>query len=99
MTDEILERIKNEFRPETIWKKFHDFLRREDQLIVDEMFHALVTHKEAFAVEDGLGKFEKMVMCMLIEEREKVIEMENTIDELSKNFPVSHGYCELPFDS
>ncbi len=73
---------KSSNRFDDIWLKFRSPLRREDQLVWDELFKAPAIYKEAVAVE-GLPEFDKMVVCMLIEKRKEQNEMLKAIDILT----------------
>ena len=64
------------------WSKFRDPLRREDQLVLDEIFQALETHKEACGSMPGRDRFAAAAVAMLIEQRKKSIRIEKQIEEL-----------------
>lgn len=46
------------------WTKFRETLRREDQLVWDEMWKATEVHKHAIAASEG-SEFEKQLMAMM----------------------------------
>lgn len=50
------------------WTKFRDALRREDQLIWDEMFKAPEIHREAVGAMSSTSEFEATAIAMLIEQ-------------------------------
>ena len=67
MVDEAF--ITDQFRSR--WVKYREVLRREDQLMLDEMFRAPDIHLEAVNAMSGTSEFVAMAMAMLIEQ-EKV---------------------------
>ena len=58
--------ITDQFRSR--WVKYREVLRREDQLMLDEMFRAPDVHHEAVSAMSGVSGFEPMFMAMLIEQ-------------------------------
>lgn len=72
------------------WDKFRDALRREDQVVFDEMFKASEIHRDAIAAMAG-NDFEKKIMAMMVEQRKigdevdaKVSGIENRIAIIEK---------------
>lgn len=53
------------------WSKFRDPLRREDQLILDELFHGLEIHKDAYESMPGRDMIAATVVPKAMEQ-EKV---------------------------
>lgn len=66
------------------WAKFREPLRREDQLVLDEMFRARKVHKEACDSMPELMRFQAVVVSMLIEQRKKSIRIEKQIEDLER---------------
>ena len=72
------------------WAKFRETLRREDQVVWDEMWKATEVHKDAIAVGEG-NEFERQVMAMMIEKRKIDDEFEERVDDLKKRMAVLEG--------
>ncbi len=63
------------------WSKFRDPLRREDRLVLDEMFKALEIYKEACATMTERERFAAAALAMLVEQRKKSIRIEKQIED------------------
>jgi len=69
---------------QTLWKKFREALRKEDQEVLDELFRAPKIHLAACAYDVKPIPFENVVMSMLVEERKKLIALQAAVDELNE---------------
>ena len=65
------------------WMKFRETLRREDQLVWDEMWKATEVHKDAIAAGEG-NEFEKQFMAMMIEKRKIDDDLEQRISWMER---------------
>lgn len=63
----------------TRWTKFRDALRREDQLVWDEMWKAVDIHQDAVNAMTGSSEFEKQFVAMMIEQRRLDDEVEEKL--------------------
>jgi len=68
----------------TLWKKFREALRKEDQQVLDELFRAPKIHLAACAYDVKPIPFENVVMSMLIEEHKKAIALQGIVGELNE---------------
>ena len=73
------------------WTKFRDALRREDQLIWDEMFKAPEIHREAVGAMSSTSEFEATAIAMLIEQEkindqidDRLAEMEERVGRIER---------------
>jgi hypothetical protein len=72
----------DEFR--NSWNKFRDALRREDQLMLDEMFRAPDIHLEAVNAMGGTSEFVAMAMAMLIEQEKINDQIDDRLAEIEE---------------
>lgn len=70
------------------WSKFRDALRREDQLIWDEMFQALEIHREAVSSMSSTSESEATAIAMLIEQHRIDDQIDAKLTELEKRIRV-----------
>lgn len=66
------------------WSKFRDPLRREDQLVLDEMFRALEIHKDACDLMPNRDRFATAVVSMLIEQRKTSIRLGRLVEDVER---------------
>jgi hypothetical protein len=68
----------------TLWKKFREALRKEDQQVLDELFRAPKIHLAACAYDVKPIPFENVVMSMLVEEHKKAVALQEIVDKLNE---------------
>ncbi|HEX9191881.1 MAG TPA: hypothetical protein VF847_07280 [Candidatus Deferrimicrobiaceae bacterium] len=73
------------YREEASWAPFRRALRREDRVLLDELFAAARFHTAACAFSGRAVPFEAILMSMLVEERRAIRELEKKLEELAGN--------------
>ena len=68
----------------SLWKKFREALRKEDQQVLDDLFRAPKIHLAACAYDVKPIPFENVVMSMLVEEHKKSIMLQDAVDKLNE---------------
>ncbi len=68
----------------SLWKKFREALRKEDQQVLDDLFRAPKIHLAACAYDVKPIPFENVVMSMLVEEHKKAIMLQDAVDKLNE---------------
>ena len=69
-------------REEASWSAFRRALRREDQVLLDELFAAARYHTAACAFAGRAVPFEAILVSMLVEERRALRELEKKLQEI-----------------
>jgi len=69
-------------REEANLAKFRRALRREDQLVFDDLFVAAYKHRAAANYAGHLLAFETFLLCMLVEDHKQVMQMRGLIHEV-----------------
>ena len=80
MVDEAF--ITDQFRSR--WVKYREVLRREDQLMLDEMFRAPVIHLEAVNAMSSASEFEATAIAMLIEQEKINDQIDDRLAEIEE---------------
>ncbi len=73
------------------WNKFRETLRREDQIVWDEMWKATDIHRNAINAMTGVSEFEKEFMAMMIKNHKDDDEIDAKISEIEKRIAVIVG--------
>lgn len=64
------------------WRRFRRALRAEDQQALDQLFAAARKHAAAGAYLARETPFDVMVMCMLLEQQQHLLRLEQKVREL-----------------
>jgi hypothetical protein len=64
--------------------RFRRALRKEDQLVFDELWADASKHMMACTVADHLLPFEVFLLAMLLEERKEIMRLRRSVDELRR---------------
>ncbi|MBP2667965.1 MAG: hypothetical protein H6Q80_167 [Deltaproteobacteria bacterium] len=70
------------YREEASWSAFRRALRREDRVLLDELFAAARYHTAACAFAGRAVPFEAILVSMLVEERRALRELEKKLQEI-----------------
>ena len=70
------------YREEASWAPFRRALRREDRELLDELFAAARYHTAACAFAGRAVPFEAILLCMLVEERRALRELEKKVEKI-----------------
>lgn len=72
------------YREEESWRGFRRALRREDRVLLDELFAAARYHTAACTCSGRAVPFEAILMSILVEERRAVRELSARLAELAE---------------
>jgi len=64
------------------WQKFRRALRKEDQVVLDEMLDDARRHIQASAYASWATPYEAMLVAMILEERKRIKDLEERIRAL-----------------
>jgi hypothetical protein len=62
--------------------RFRRALRRQDQLVLDDLFASASQHLSAAELAERALPFESMLLCMLIEQRKEIERLEGVVEGL-----------------
>ncbi|MEK6814076.1 MAG: hypothetical protein AABY65_05035 [Nitrospirota bacterium] len=69
------------------WQKFRRALRKEDQALLDELLDDVRRHAQAQAYASWATPYEAMLVAVLIEQRKRLINLEDAIGRLGGSPP------------
>ena len=80
-------------------RPFYEVLRRQDQLILDKFFEAILQHRTAISNTASLLPLEVMPFAILLEERKRIDHIYNELYQLIEELTKKYELLILPDDS
>lgn len=80
------------------WGEFRKALRKEDQVVLDELFELSRHQIAAQAMAKRAVPLEAMFLAMLIEQHKQLKQMQTTVGEFASLLPRSDGIVEESHD-